>query len=153
MGTFTVDRSNWHGIMTIIWGSIDREIRFVLKVLKDYKNLADFIKRVEQTKYFIVSFAKDLAPSRTPYTSYGRESYPSRPAYIKCSRNSQPFQRRDNKAYDIRFPSYVHEKDVDGKSKGIDRINQSKLWETGRDINKDTYIYAIYSDDEDSYIF
>ena len=44
---FIVDRSNWYGVITIIWGFIDREIRFVLKVLEDYENLADFIKRVE----------------------------------------------------------------------------------------------------------
>src|SRR6266699_4421787 len=31
MGMLTADRSNWYGVMTTIWGSIDREIRLVLK--------------------------------------------------------------------------------------------------------------------------
>src|SRR6266699_4916916 len=101
MGMFIVDRSNWHGVMTIIWGSINRKIRFVLKALKDYKNLADFIKRVEQAKYLIASFARDLTPGRTLYILYGYKSYLSRLAYIKRSYNSQPFQRYNNKAYDI----------------------------------------------------
>src|SRR6266699_2879682 len=121
IGTFTADRSNWHGVITTIWGFIDREIRFVLKTPEDYKNLADFIKRVEQTKYLIASFARDPTPGRTLYTSYGRKSYPSRPAYAERSHNSQPFQRRNNKAHDVRFPSRIHRKDVDGKGKGIDR--------------------------------
>ena len=85
---FIVDRSNWHGIITTIWSFIDREIRFVLKAPKDYKNLADFIKRVEQAKYLIASFAKDLALGRTLYALCKRESYPSRPTYIECSYNS-----------------------------------------------------------------
>ncbi len=150
---FIVDRSNWYGVIIIIWGSIDREIRFILKVLEDHENLADFIKRVEQTKCFIASFVKDPTPSRTPYTSCGREFYPSYPVYTERSYNSQSFQRHDNKAYDIRFPSCVYKKDIDSKSKGIDRIGQNKPWETGKDVNKDICIYIMYSDDEDSYVF
>jgi len=122
-----------------------------LKAPEDHENLADFIKRVEQAKYLIASFAKDPAPGRTPYASRRRESYPSRPAYAKRSCNSQPFQRCDDKAYNVRFPSRVHGKDIDGKGKGIDRARQSKLWEAGRDVNKDIRVYTIYSDDEDSY--
>ena len=91
MGMLIIDRVNWHGVITIIWGSIDREIRFILKVLKDYKNLADFIKRVEQIKYLIVFFARDLAPDRTLYASYGRDFYLFRSAYIECSCNLQFF--------------------------------------------------------------
>src|SRR6266566_3362223 len=113
MGMFIVDRSNWHGVMTIIWGSIDREIRFVLKALEDYKNLADFIKRVEQAKYLIAFFARDPALGRTLYILYGREFYPSCPVYIECSCNSQSFQRRDDKTYDVCFLSYIYRKDVD----------------------------------------
>src|SRR6266699_7066027 len=109
--------------MTTIWGSMDREIRFVLKVPEDHKNLADFIKRVEQTKYFIIFFVKDPAPNRTPYTSYGHESYPFRSAYIKRFYNSQPFQQRNNKTHDIHFLFYIHRKDVDDKNKNIDRTN------------------------------
>jgi len=92
IGMFIANRSNWHGVITIIWGSIDREIRFVLKALEDHKNLTDFIKNVEQTKYFIVSFIKDLAPGRTLYTSCGCESYLSYSVYIERFYNSQPFQ-------------------------------------------------------------
>jgi len=127
MGTFIADRFNWYRVITIIWGSMDREIRLVLKAPEDYENLADFIKRVEQAKYLIASFARDPMPGRTPYASRGCESYPSRPTYVERSRNSQPFQRYDNKTRDVRFPSYTHRKDVDGKSKGIDRTGQSKL--------------------------
>jgi len=93
-----------------------------LKVLKDHKNLADFIKRIEQTKYLIASFVKDLASGRTPYILYGRESYLSRSVYIERFRNSQLFQRRNNKVYDVRFLSYTYKKDVNGKGKGIDRV-------------------------------
>ena len=146
------NRSNWHRVITIIWGFIDREIRLVLKALEDHENLADFMKRVEQAKYLIASFARDPAFGRTPYALRGRESYPSRPAYIECSRNSQPFQRHNDKAYNVRFSSYTHGKDVDGKGKGIDRTNQNKPWEAGRDVNKDACAYAMYSDDEDSYV-
>jgi len=113
--------------------------------------LTDFIKRVEQTKYLIISFVKDPTLSRTPYALYRYESYPSRPVYTECSCNSQPFQRRDDKAHDVCFPSCVYRKDIDGKDKGIDRTGQNKLWEAGRDVNKDVYVYIIYSDDEDSY--
>src|SRR6266566_2208859 len=115
---------------------MDREIRLVLKTPEDHKNLMDFIKRVEQAKYLIASFARDPALGRTPYTLRGHESYLSRPVYIERFRNSQPFQRRDNKVYNIRFPSHIHRKDVDDKSKSIDRINQNKLWEASRDVNK-----------------
>src|SRR6266699_4410299 len=45
IGMLTANRSNWHRVMATIWGSIDREIRFVLKAPKDHENLADFIKR------------------------------------------------------------------------------------------------------------
>ncbi len=114
--------------------------------------MTDFIKRVEQTKYLIASFAKDPTPGRTSYTSRGRESYLSRPVYIKCSHNSQPFQRHNNKTYNVCFLSRTYGKDADGKSKGIDRVGQSKLWEAGRDVNKDTCVYTMYSDDEDSYV-
>ncbi len=113
--------------------------------------MTDFIKKVEQAKYLIASFTRDPTPGRTPYTSHRYESYLSYPAYTKRSHNSQPFQRRDDKAHDVRFPSYIHKKNADNKGKGIDRINQSKLWETGKDINKDVCIYIIYSDDEDSH--
>jgi len=89
--------------------------------------LADFIKRVEQTKYFIAFFAKDLAFNRTLYASRGYESYLSRPVYIKRSYNLQPFQQYDNKVHNIRFLSYIHKKDINGKSKDIDRIDQSKF--------------------------
>ncbi len=126
ISTFTADRSNWHGVMTTIWGSINREIRLVLKAPEDHKNLADFIKRVEQAKYLIASFARDPAPGRTPYASRRRESYPSRPAYAERSHNSQPFQRCDDKVYNVRFPSRAHKKDADGKGKGIDRTSQNK---------------------------
>ena len=61
--------------------------------------------------------------SRTLYILYKRKSYLSRPAYIERSHNLQPFQRYDDKAYDIRFPSYVYKKDVDDKDKGIDRTS------------------------------
>ena len=111
----------------------------------------DFIKKVEQIKYLIVFFVKDPTPGRTLYTSYKRESYLSRPVYIKRSCNSQLFQQRDDKAYNVRFLFYVYKKDIDGKGKGIDRTNQSKPWEVDRDVNKDVYIYTMYSDDEDSY--
>ena len=94
-----------------------------MKALEDYKNLADFIKRVEQAKYLIVSFVRDLAFGRTSYASRGRESYLSRPIYIECFCNLQSFQQYDDKAYNIRFPSYTYKKDIDGKSKSIDRIN------------------------------
>ncbi|SRR6266566_5343407 len=122
IGTFIVDRSNWHGVITIIWGFIDREIRFVLKVLKDHKNLADFIKRVEQAKYLIASFIRDLTLDKTPYVLYGCESYLSRPVYTECSYNLQSFQRRDDKAHNVYFLSRIYRKDVDGKGKSIDRI-------------------------------
>jgi len=123
IGIFIVDRSNWYGVMITIWGFIDREIRFVLKVLKDHKNLADFIKRIEQIKYFIAFFIKDPTFNRTLYTSYRYKSYLSYPAYTKRSRNSQPFQRRDNKTYNIYFLSRVYKKDINSKNKNINRIN------------------------------
>ncbi len=153
IGTFIVNRFNWHIVITTIWGSIDREIRFVLKAPEDHKNLADFIKRVEQTKYFIASFIRDLASGRIPYTSYGYESYPSCPAYTERFCNLQPFRRCDNKTYDVRFLSCIYKKDIDSKGKSIDRISQSKPWEAGRDVNKDVCVYTMYSDDEDSYVF
>src|SRR6266566_2934593 len=124
IGTFIVDRSNWHGVITIIWGFIDREIRFVLKVLKNYKNLADFIKRVEQAKYLIASFVRNLASGRTLYVLRRRKSYLSRLAYTKRSYNLQPFQRYDDKTYNIYFLFCVYKKDVDSKNKSIDRIDQ-----------------------------
>ncbi len=80
----------------------------------------DFIKRVEQTKYFIASFTKDLTFDRTSYASYRCESYPSRPVYIERFHNSQPFQRRDDKTYNVRFLSYIYRKDVNSKNKNID---------------------------------
>jgi len=123
-----------------------------LKTPKNHKNLADFIKKIEQTKYFIASFTKDPTPSRTPYASHRRESYPSCPAYIERSYNLQPFRRRNNKAHNIRFPSYIYRKDTDSKDKGINRTSQSKLWEAGRNVNKDVRAYTIYSDDEDSHV-
>ena len=83
MGILAIDRSNWYRVMTTIWGSIDREIRLVLKALKDHKNLADFIKRIVQTKYLIASFAKDLASNKVPYIAYKCEAYPSRLVYLK----------------------------------------------------------------------
>src|SRR6266699_2589 len=107
--------------MIIIWDFIDREIRLVLKALKDHKNLTDFIKRVEQVKYLIASFVRDLAFGRTPYISRGRESYLSHSIYIEHSYNLQSFQRCNDKAHDVRFSSYVYRKDVDNKDKGIDR--------------------------------
>ncbi len=123
ISTFIVDRSNWYGVITTIWGSIDRKIRFILKVLKNHKNLTDFIKRVEQTKYFIASFVRNPTSNRTLYILYGYESYLSRPIYTERSYNSQPFQRHDNKAHDVRFSSCIYKKNVDSKSKGIDWTN------------------------------
>ena len=93
-----------------------------MKVLEDHENLVDFIKRVEQVKYLIASFTRDLAPGRTLYILYGRESYLSRPAYVERSCNSQSFQQYDDKVHDVRFPSRVHRKDIDDKSKSINRI-------------------------------
>ena len=98
-----------------------------MKVPKDYKNLADFIKRVEQAKYFIASFAKDPTPDRTPYVLRRYESYLSHPIYIERSRNLQPLQQHDNKVYNVCFLSCIYKKDVDSKNKGIDRVGQSKL--------------------------
>jgi len=123
IGTFTADRSNWHGVITTIWGFIDREIRFVLKTPEDYKNLVDFIKRVEQTKYLIASFARNPMLDKIPYTSHRYKSYLSYSVYIERSCNSQPFQQRDDKAYNVHFLSHIHKKNVDSKNKSIDRTN------------------------------
>ncbi|SRR6266566_6384103 len=131
---------------------MDREIRLVLKALEDHKNLADFIKKVEQIKYFIVSFARDLTSGRTLYTLCRYKSYPSYPVYTKHSHNLQSFQRYNDKVYNVRFLSCVYKKDINSKNKSIDRTSQNKSWEAGRDINKDICIYIIYSDDEDFYI-
>ncbi len=113
--------------------------------------MTDFIKRIEQTKYLIASFAKDPTPSRTPYTLHRYESYPFRPVYIERSHNSQLFQQYNNKTHNVRFPSRIHKKDINGKNKNIDRTNQSKPWKADKDVNKDTCTYAMHSDDEDFY--
>ena len=39
---------------------MDREIRLILRALEAHEKLADFIKRVEKTKYLIISFVKNL---------------------------------------------------------------------------------------------
>jgi len=124
-----------------------------LKALEDYKNLVDFIKRVEQTKYLITSFVKDLTSDRILYTSYRRKFYLFHSIYIKRFYNLQPFQQYDDKIYDVHFLFYIYRKDIDGKNKGIDWTNQNKLWDTDKDINKDVCIYTIHLDDKDSYIF
>jgi len=98
-----------------------------LKILEDYKNLADFIKRVEQAKYFIVFFVRNPTPGKTLYILRGYKSYLSRSIYIEHSYNLQPFQRHDDKTYDVHFLFYIYKKDVDNKDKGIDRINQNKF--------------------------
>ncbi len=120
ISTLIIDRSNWYRIITTIQGSINREIQFVLKTPENYKNLADFIKRIEQTKYLIAFFVRNPMLGRILYTSRRHESYPSRSVYIEHSYNSQPFQRYNNKIYNIRFLFRVYRKDINSKNKGID---------------------------------
>ena len=85
--------------------------------------MADFIKKIEQTKYLIVSFVKDPTPDRTLYTSRRYNSYPFCPAYIERSYNLQAFQRYNDKTYEVRFSFNSYKKDANNKNKNIDRTN------------------------------